>query len=547
MRPSSNQHTSNLIIGTAILNTLILTPFFNKDAMIIPKLMVMFTLAMFLVPIIYLNYRTILKNKLLKFFTYLNIILLIQSFFVLILSSAPIEQQVFGRTGRGLGLITVIALSVSTLVFAILVDKNSSKKLLLGLIIGGFISSLYSVCQSFGLDLLKWDSRTNGVIGTLGNPNFQSAFAAMMIVPSFLYWLQKRNKLYLSFFLPIVFLYTIYRTQSTQGILAAFFSILVTLIIYTWYKNKKFFIVTSVCTLLGGIFAVAGMLNSGPLSDFLYKVSIQSRGDFWRSAFTTANANPFFGVGLDSFGDYSLKYRDLTAANHSFAEYTDNAHNFFLEQAATGGYIFAIINSLIILFVLFSFLKIQRNDKKFDPIVVSLFASWVAFQMTSVVSPGSLASMFWNALISGAIIGLAASVSNDSLATSQKKSVRYKILPSVLLAVLGFTCLLPLFNTDRIQLLGMQKGDANLVMKSTTSFPESTVRYSLIGQELFKSGLNVQALEVARSGVDFNPNSASLWALILVNPSASLEERSNAKSKILELDPLNQDIRNFTP
>jgi hypothetical protein len=547
MRSSGHQHTSNLIIGTAILNTLILTPFFNKDAMIIPKLMVMFTLAMFLVPIIYLNYRTILKNKLLKFFTYLNIILLIQSFIVLILSSAPIEQQVFGRTGRGLGLITVIALSVSTLVFAILVDKNSSKKLLLGLIISGFVSSLYSVCQSFGIDLLKWDSRTNGVIGTLGNPNFQSAFAAMMIVPSFLYWLQKRNKLYLSFFLPIVFLYTIYRTQSTQGILAAFFSILVTLIIYTWYKNKKFFIVTSVSTLLGGIFAVAGMLNSGPLSDFLYKVSIQSRGDFWRSAFTTANANPFFGVGLDSFGDYFLKYRDLTAANHSFAEYTDNAHNFFLEQAATGGYIFAIINSLIILFVLFSFLKIQRNDKKFDPIVVSLFASWVAFQMTSVVSPGSLASMFWNALISGAIIGLAASVSSDSLETSQNKSVRYKMLPSVLLAALGFTCLLPLFNTDRIQLLGMQKGDANLVMKSTTSFPESTVRYSLIGQELFKSGLNVQALEVARSGVDFNPNSASLWALILVNPSASLEERNNAKSKILELDPLNQDIRNFTP
>jgi hypothetical protein len=547
MGSSNKQHISNLIIGAAILNTLILTPFFNKDAMIIPKLMIMFTLAMFLVPIIYLNRRTVLNNKLLKIFTFLNIILLIQSFIILVISSAPIEQQVFGRTGRGLGLITVIALSVSTLVFAILVDKNSSKKLLLGLIISGFVSSLYSVCQSFGIDLLKWDSRTNGVIGTLGNPNFQSAFAAMMIVPSFLYWLQKRNKIYLSFLLPIVFIYTIYRTQSTQGILAAFFSILITLIIYTWYENKKFFVFTSVSALLGGFFAVAGMLNSGPLSDFLYKVSIQSRGDFWRSAFTTANANPFFGVGLDSFGDYSLKYRDLTAANHSFAEYTDNAHNFFLEQAATGGYIFAIINSLVVLFVLFSFFKIQKNDKKFDPIVVSLFASWIAFQMTSVVSPGSLVSMFWNALISGGIIGLAASVSSVSLETSQERSIRYKMLPSVVLAVLGFTSLLPLFNTDRIQLLGMQKGDANLVIKSTTSFPESTVRYSLIGQELFKSGLNVQALEVARSGVDFNPNSASLWALILVNPSASLEERNNAKSKILELDPLNQDIRNFAP
>jgi hypothetical protein len=547
MGSSNKQHISNLIIGAAILNTLILTPFFNKDAMIIPKLMIMFTLAMFLVPIIYLNRRTILNNRLLKIFAFLNIILLIQSFIVLVISSAPIEQQVFGRTGRGLGLITVIALSVSTLVFAILVDKNSSKKLLLGLIISGFISSLYSICQSFGIDLLKWDSRTNGVIGTLGNPNFQSAFAAMIIVPSFLYWLQHISKLYLSILLPIVFLYSIYRTQSTQGILAAFFSILITLIIYFWYKNKMLFVVTSISTLLGGVFAVAGMLNSGPLSGYLYKVSIQSRGDFWRSAFSTANANPFFGVGLDSFGDYSLKYRDLTAANHSFAEYTDNAHNFFLEQAATGGYIFAFINSLIIILVIFSFYKIQRISKKFEPTVVSLFASWIAFQMTSVVSPGSLATMFWNALISGAIIGQAASISNISLEISQERNIKFKIVPSVVFGIIGFTSLLPLFNTDRIQLLGMQKGDANLVMKSTLSFPESTVRYSLIGQELFKSGLNVQALEVARSGVDFNPNSASLWALILVNPSASLEERNNAKSKILELDPLNQDIRNFTP
>ena len=547
MKSNLKQYISILIISAATLNTLILTPFFNKDAMIIPKLMVMFTLAMFLLPVIYVNRHNFLKNKLLKFFTYLNLILLLQSSIVLILSSAPIEQQVFGRTGRGLGLITVISLSVSSLVFAILIDKNSPKKLLLGLIISGFVSSLYSIFQSFGIDFLKWDSKTNGVIGTLGNPNFQSAFAAMMIVPSFLYWLQKGNELYLSLLLPIFFLYTIYRTQSTQGILAAVFSVLVTLIIYTFYKNKILFIITCISTLLGGFFAVAGMLNVGPLSDVLYKVSIQSRGDFWRSAFTTANAHPFFGVGLDSFGDYSLKYRDLTAANHSFAEYTDNAHNFFLEQAATGGYVFATLNSLIILLVLFSFFTIQRNDKKFEPIVVSLFAAWVAFQMTSIVSPGSLSSMFWNALISGAIIGRAANISNDSLDTSQERSISFKVFPSFALAVLGFSSLLPLFNTDRIQLLGMNNKNANLVIESTLRFPESTVRYSLIGQELFNSGLYVQALEVARSGVDFNPNSAGLWALILVNPSATLEERNNAKSKILDLDPLNQDIRNFTP
>jgi hypothetical protein len=84
-------------------------------------------------------------------------------------------------------------------------------------------------------------------------------------------------------------------------------------------------------------------------------------------------------------------------------------------------------------------------------------------------------------------------------------------------------------------------------MKATTMYPESTVRYSVIGRELFDSGLNQQALEIARSGTKFNPNSAALWALILVNPSANNEERSAAKNKILQLDPLNMEVRNYAP
>lgn len=547
MRSNSRQYVLNLIVGGAILNTLILTPFFNKDAMIIPKLIVMFTLAMFLIPIIYSNRQIILKSNLLKILGSLYLILLLQSIIVIILSTAPIEQQIFGRTGRGLGLLTVIALSVTTLIITMLFDLNSSKKILLGLIFSSFISSLYSISQSFGIDSLKWDSKTNGVIGTLGNPNFQSAFAAMVIVPSLLYWCGNKKRLYLSILLSTLFMYTIYRTQSTQGLIAGFFSITIMLVIYFWYKNKIVFTFTVISGLIGGAFAVAGMLNSGPLSSFLYKVSIQSRGDFWRSAFNTANAHPFFGVGLDSFGDYSLEYRDLIAVNHPFAEYTDNAHNFFLEQAATGGYFYAFLNFLVILLVIFSFYKIQKLNKKFEPIITSLFASWIAFQMTSVISPGSLATMFWNALISGAIIGQAAYMSSNLTEFPKQNGIKIKVGSSLLFGLVGFISLLPLFNTDRIQLAGMQTGDANLVIKSTASYPKSTVRYSLIGQELLQSGLNIQALEVARSGVQFNPHSAGLWALILVNPSATLEERNNAKIKILELDPLNKEVRNFTP
>jgi hypothetical protein len=105
----------------------------------------------------------------------------------------------------------------------------------------------------------------------------------------------------------------------------------------------------------------------------------------------------------------------------------------------------------------------------------------------------------------------------------------------------------PVFNVDRIQLTGMQTGDANLVMRATTSYPEATVRYSLIGKELLDSGLTQQSLELARSGVEFNPHSAGLWALILVNPNAPISERLEAKERILELDPLNVEVPNFIP
>ena len=531
------------------LHTIAITPFWNKDGMIIPKLIIMFTLAMYLCPILVVNRQLILSSKITKFVVIIQCVLVVQNLIVLITSSSPLEQQIFGRTGRGLGLITTFSLAIILLATILFVEANQKNHILLGLIISGFISSLYSVLQSFGIDLLKWESRTNGVIGTLGNPNFQSAFAAIVMVPSILYFSKSRKQYLLALLAFMFFSFTIYRTQSTQGIIAGFFSIAIALIIFSWYKNKLLFGFMLLGGLVSSTIAILGMLNMGPLSGYLYKVSVQSRGDFWRSAFTTANDNPIFGIGLDSFGDYSLKYRDQIAANHSFAEYTDNAHNFFLENAATGGYPSAILNLLIVLSVLFAFMIVQRDIKKFDVTIVSLFSAWAAFQMTTVISPGNLVTMHWNAIISGAIIGIAKFVSPAQVPISKvrENKIRNSSLVSLILSITALVVMFPVFNVDRMQLTGMQTGDANLVMRATTSYPESTVRYSIIGRELLNSGLHQQSLELARSGVEFNPYSAGLWALILVNPNAQKSERLEAKERILELDPLNVEVQNFIP
>jgi O-antigen ligase len=549
MKQANKSSTLQIMVFFTFLHTLAITPFWNKDGMIIPKLIIMFTLSMYLLPIIIINRHLLLSSKITKTVVIIQCVLIFQNLIVLITSSSPLEQQIFGRTGRGLGLVTTFSLAIILIATMLLVEYNKKNHILFGLIASGFISSLYSVLQSFGIDLLKWESRTNGVIGTLGNPNFQSAFAAVVLVPSVLYFSKSRKQYLLAFLSFIFFSFVIYRTQSTQGIIAGFFSIIIALLIFSWYKNKLIFGIMLFTGFVTAFFAILGMLNMGPMSGYLYKVSVQSRGDFWRAAFNAANDNPIFGVGLDSFGDYSLKYRDEIAANHSFAEYTDNAHNFFLEHAATGGYPFAILNLFTVFFVLLSFVIIQRNIKKFDVAIVSLFTAWAAFQMTTVISPGNLVTMLWNAIISGAIIGIAKFVSPTQVIMSKVNEDKIKHFSSASL-ILSFTALVilfPFFNVDRMQLTGMQTGDANLVMRATTSYPESTVRYSLIGRELLNSGLSQQSLELARAGVEFNPNSPGLWALILVNPNAQKSERLEAKEKILKLDPLNVEVQNFIP
>ena len=549
MKSLSKRRIVQIIVYFVMINTLILTPFFNKDGMIIPKLITMFCLSFFLLPILITNRSNLLNDRFVKTGLILQLIILTQSLIVLIISSAPLEQQIFGRTGRGLGFITYFSMAVVYIAVAFSLELSTFNRVLSGLILSAFISSLYSIFQSYGLDLLKWESRTNGVIGTLGNPNFQSAFAAMVLAPTlFYFWIIKKNRsvAVLAF---IFFCFTIYKTESTQGYLAGFFSIFVATLIFVWYRSKILFIPLFLTGAVSAIMALIGMLNYGPLSQYLYKISVQSRGDFWRSAFTTANSHPFFGVGLDSFGDYSLKYRDSVAANHPFAEYTDNAHNFFLEQAATGGYIFAILNLLLVILTLLLFVKFQINEKKFDPLMTSLFSSWLAFQMTSVISPGNLVTMHWNIILSAAILALTIISLNDSTKFNVASELRVKFPrnSSISLALIGIMIMFPLFNTDRLQLQGMQRGDANLVIEASQRFPESTVRYSLIGRELFNSGLYRQSLEVGRAGVEFNPNSAALWSLILVNNYASEVERLNAKNMILKLDPLNKNVKNFNP
>jgi hypothetical protein len=91
----------------------------------------------------------------------------------------------------------------------------------------------------------------------------------------------------------------------------------------------------------------------------------------------------------------------------------------------------------------------------------------------------------------------------------------------------------------------MNNADGNLAIKVAKMYPESVVRYSVLTRALLASGLNAQALDLAYSAVKFNQNSPALLVLILINPSAPVAERIEVKEKLLILDPLNNELKNF--
>ena len=529
----------------ALAITLALTPWMNSDSLIIPKVIILFSLALYLLPQLFFLKYYLVFNRITKLFVSVLFLIVAQMILVMWNSQAPFEQQFFGRTGRGLGLITEISLLILVLTASISAKSENIKTLMFTLTLSCTITSVYSVLQRFGLDIFEWVSRTNGIIGTLGNPNFQSSFAAMCLIPSLIYVFNRRSFAYGVISLAAL-ITLIYFSQSTQGYVLTVIVILIFLIVRTYYSYRVIFFSLILMTFFTGLVIIAGMTNRGLLAKYLYKSSVQSRGDFYETTLSIANSNPLFGVGLDSLGDHYLMYRSESVAK-GINEFTDSAHNYFLNYASTGGYPLAILNLMIVLLVLYNFLILFRRSKVYEPNLTAFFCIWICFQLQALISPSNIPLLVWNAIISGTIIGL---VNRGSASTTKSvNQYQYKLgltRPfSYLLLIIGLTIVYPYFNVDRMQIQANKTGDALLALKSAKSYPESTVRYSRIGQALIDSNLAVQSLDLARSAVAFNPNAPSAWAMLLLNNSATYDERVRAREEVLRLDPFNEEVRAF--
>ena len=96
-----------LVVYAAVVISLIFTPV-NIDALIIPKVALLFTLAMYIFPELVTNIKKFFSDPKLVLLFIISSAIIFQMIIVMLLSDAPFEQEFFGRTGRGLGFSTFL-------------------------------------------------------------------------------------------------------------------------------------------------------------------------------------------------------------------------------------------------------------------------------------------------------------------------------------------------------------------------------------------------------------------------------------------------------
>ena len=451
--------------------------------------------------------------------------------FALLISSIASKQEVFrtlvGVWGRNNGALAYIALFVIFLSLATMKSDDNSKYLIKALVLLGISFSLYGWMQITDADVIDWENSGNRIILTLGNSDFASALFALTAIGTLTMILQsnlqmwKRATLIISF---LVQTYMTFKSGALQGFLALLLGSAILIGLWLAYSNrialKRFAIVWWANIFVIGALGITGLFGSGPLASFLNPNlrSLQDRYYFWVAALNMMKNNLFFGVGIDSYGDYYRMYRTIEGINFRGTPMTgtNNAHNTVMQIGATGGLILLFAYLSLIFFTGYrAIAALRKSDNKV--LVSGILSIWIAFQLQSMVSIDQIGLVVWGWASAGCLVSLSyispkekvpkkSSIGTKSSSISKPK---YKFkLRFILIGILPSIALIPTIQNEinlRSQLTALLNSD-NLV--SLKSNGRGVVRIASISNHpelrlqafdyLLKVGLNENAFALEK-------------------------------------------------
>ena len=549
------------LMSTVALTTLLMLPYSSLDPVSLPKMCVVvfagFTLFGLWIPrlkkILASGHRNILV---------FSTLLIVQMLLVFTFSGTSLWLQMYGTYGRSTGLFTYIALTLLMMSSAIVSSSQFISRFVILTISLGVLVALYGQIQHQGWDPFPFmNAYGSNVFGTLGNPNFMSAFMGMIGAVSFTMVLNKGFKLIVRVVLAILTLASIlviYETNSLQGYLNLAAGIIVTGILWLFMSKKKSIaILFSGFAGVGGALVLLGLINLGPLADTLYKSSLAARGYYWRAGIKMLLDHPFFGVGMDGYGEWYRRSRNLEDTLVNPGINSDSAHNVFLDLASNGGFPLISIYLAILGVVIFSVIRVVRRSNGFNPYFVALVAAWVAYQAQSFISINQIGLAIWGWVLSGLVIGFEINTRADSgidlkpgtgsQKIGQKKTVQSlssaTLVSVFIVALIGVLVSLPPYVAANKYYKALKSEDALILQPATYAKPYDRVRFTFTASNFAQNGLNDRALVVIREGVKLFPNSYEAWSVLAGLPNARPSEITQAKAEMKRLDPYNPELK----
>ena len=475
---------------------------------------------------------------------------------VFVVSGGEKLQQLFGTNGRNTGLITYLAFSILFVVSITASTPAFLKLFLSASLVVGVASLGYGLVQAFGGDPFDWVNPYSPVFGFLGNPNFQSSLLGILGSIVFSQLLSGSVKLQLKGAYLVYLLVTVYvikETDSQQGFLVLLIGSGVALGIFLNRRSRTLGYSYLGLAVIGFIGVLVGTLNKGPLASLLYKDSVTDRGDYWRAGWKMTVDNPIFGVGLDSYGDWYRRSRDLEATVRTSPDRISNAaHNVFLDVSSYGGFPLLLLYMSLMALVIVSAVKVIKRSQEFSAGFVGLISGWVAFQAQSIISINQIGLALWGWVLSGLIIGYEINTRDGEVVVEKmtgKNAVRTaqssagSVLGMFVGLIIGVLVGMPPYLASAKYKSALETGNPAVIQEAAYIWPLEASRMIQVAMTLNENKLESQGLEVAIDATKSFPDNYGVWAALYEMKGVKELEKLESLRQMKRLDPLNPNLK----
>ncbi len=482
-------------------------------------------------------------------------------------SSGPLTQNIYGAYGRNTAFLTYLLLIFLILSAVVLRATKSFTTLIYGLFVAGVINVIYCGWVIIFGDFLSWNNPYGNILGTFGNPNFIGAFLGLFAASLVAYSFKSGLHIAIRVLSVIIFgisVIEIIDSSAIQGrvVVAAGLAIVGFYLVRSKFTSALFQVGYVVTVLIGGIFALLGALQIGPLTKYIYKTSVSLRGEYWQAGWNMGSDHPFTGVGFDTYGDWYRRARDTQALILPGPETVTNAaHNVPFDVFAFGGWPLFISYLGILSLSVIAIIKVTVRTRVYDPIFVTLTTAWVCYQLQSIISINQIGLAIWGWLFGGALIAYEVATrpakdsdeSTNSTAPKGRRVVKKKqsetIFSSTLIAgigaVIGLLLASPPYSADAKWRSATTSQNAGLVEEALIPGylnPQNSYKYANAAQIFEGSKLYDLAYKYAKIGVEFNPESFDAWRVLYSVSKSTPEEKALALEKMKRLDPNNPNV-----